>query len=112
MKTKLLMASSIICFILMSSCKTTRILPDEPVVGNLPERPERLNSQISLPMEIDIKTIETYINEKLPKGQIASGSGREGNSTRYNYQIYRNKPATFTAKEDELIFSCKSCWFI
>lgn len=89
---------------LMSSCKTTRILPDEPVVGNLPERPERLNSQISLPMEIDIKTIQNYINENLPQGQIARGNGSSGNTTRYNYQVYRNKPASFTAKGNELIF--------
>jgi len=88
MKTKLFLILVVISVALMSSCKTTRIIPEEPVVGNLTERPERLNSQISLPMEIDIKAIENYINEKLPNGEIAKGKGEKGNSTKYSYNIY------------------------
>lgn len=98
----LLLMTLIVLF--LDACKTTRIIPDKPTTGNLPERPERLNSQISLPMEIDISTIEAFINQKLPSGKIEGGSGRSGNTTRYSYQVYRNKPVKFSASGNELIF--------
>ncbi len=85
-------------------CKAVKIIPDIPVIGNLPTKPERLTSEISIPFEVDINSINEYINQKLPSGQIESGSGNSGNTTRFNYQIYRNKPVVFSAQGDELIF--------
>lgn len=94
----------ILAVLACAACKTTKILPDEPVIGNIPQRPEKLNSQVTLPFEIDISTIEAFINQKLPSGQIESGSGRQGNTTRFSYQVFRNKPARFSAQGNELIF--------
>jgi hypothetical protein len=65
-------------------CKTIKIIPDSPVTGNLPTKPERLTSEISIPFEIDINSINEYINQKLPSGQIVSGSGSSGNTNRFN----------------------------
>ena len=93
-----------VTLIMLSGCKTIRILPDKPVIGNLPEKPKRLASDISFPMEIDISSVETLINQKLPSGQIAGDSRRESNTTSYSYQVYRNKPVKFTAQGNELIF--------
>ncbi len=94
----------LVALLVLSGCKTTRILPDKPVTGNLPDKPERLASQISLPMEIDISSVEALINQKLPKGQIAGDSRKESNTTSYSYQVFRNKPVKFTAQGNELIF--------
>lgn len=94
----------LIIITLLISCKTTRILPDIPVTGNLPIKPERLSSQISLPMELDISSVETIINQKLPSGLIADDSKRDGNTTSYSYQVFRNKPVKFTAQGNDLIF--------
>ncbi|WP_192349033.1 DUF4403 family protein [Algoriphagus sp. Y33] len=97
---------SILLFVAITlfGCKTAKIIPDKPVTGNLPERPERLSSEITIPFEIDINSINEYINQKLPSGQIESGSGSSGNTTRFSYQIYRNKPVVFSAQGNELIF--------
>ena len=94
----------LVTLLVLSGCKTTRILPDKPVTGNLPDKPERLASQISLPMEIDISSVEALINQKLPSGQIAGDSRKESNTTSYSYQVFRNKPVKFTAQGNELIF--------
>ena len=104
MKNKLCLTVGIIAIMLMSSCKTIRILPDKPVTGNLPEKPERLVSHINLPMEIDISSVEALINQKLPNGQIAGENRRISNTTRYSYKVYRNKPVRFSAQGNELIF--------
>ena len=104
MKNKLCLTVGIIAIMLMSSCKTIRILPDKPVTGNLPEKPERLISHINLPMEIDISSVEALINQKLPNGQIAGENRRISNTTRYSYKVYRNKPVRFSAQGNELIF--------
>jgi hypothetical protein len=97
------LALSLIFLLLIISCRTVRI-PDKPVGGNLQEPPRMMNSQINLPIEIDLKTIESYINNKLPKGLINSGSGSEGNSTHYSYEVYRNKPLKFSVEGCELVF--------
>ncbi|WP_027381406.1 DUF4403 family protein [Chryseobacterium daeguense] len=85
------------------SCKTVEIKP-EPITGNLPERPERLNSEITIPFEMDIQAINEYMNQKLPSGMIANGKGESGNTTKYSYEVYRNKPVVFNAVGNELIF--------
>lgn len=89
--------------IILLSCKTVEIKPS-PVIGNLPERPERLNSEITVPFEMDIQSINDYMNQKLPGGMIANGSGSSGNTTKYSYEVYRNKPVIFTAVGNELVF--------
>lgn len=104
MKNYVINILSLIVIMISISCKTTIIEPSEPVLGNLPEKPQRLDSQISLPLEINISEIQDYINQNLPKGQIASGSGKSGNTTKYNYQVFRNKPVSFVAHGDELVF--------
>lgn len=90
--------------ILAISCSTTRIIPDKPVSGNLPTKQEHLNSSISLPFELDMSSIETLINERLPSGVINSGSGRDGNTKNYSYEVIRNSSVKFSAEGDELIF--------
>jgi hypothetical protein len=97
---------SILLFIIIASfgCKTVKIIPDKPISGNFSERSERLSSEITIPFEMDIKFINEYLNQKLPSGQIEGGSGSSGNTTRYSYQIYRNKPVSFSAVGNELIF--------
>lgn len=97
---------SVLLFVAITlfGCKTVKIIPDKPVTGNLPERPERLSSEITIPFEIDIVTINEYINQKLPSGLIHSGSGSEGNTKKFSYEIYRNKPVVFNAQGNELIF--------
>jgi hypothetical protein len=99
-----ILSVSLFFLFLITGCSTTKILPDKPVTGNLPERPERAISQISLPMEIDISSVEALINQKLPSGQIASDSRRVSNTTSYSYQVFRNRPVTFTAVGNELVF--------
>ncbi len=94
----------LVLVIFLFACNTIRLIPDKPITGNLPERPERLSSEITLPFEIDLNSISEYLNQKLPSGQIESGNGRSGNTTRYSFQVYRNKPVVFSAQGDELIF--------
>ncbi len=90
--------------IIMIGCQSTRIIPDTPAMGNFPEPPDRLASQISLPLEIDISTVESLVNAKLPNGKIAGDSKKKGNTISYSYSIYRNRPVKFTAEGDELVF--------
>lgn len=94
----------LVILIISSSCRTVRILPDQPVTGNLPERPQRLPSEISVPLEIDISSVESLINAKLPYGRIASEEKRENSEFSFRYEVYRNRPVNLSAQGDELIF--------
>lgn len=90
--------------LILSSCRSTRIVPDTPSTGVFPERPARQLSQLSIPLEIDISAVEALINQKLPRGRLASDNRRVGNTTRYSYEVLRNRAVSFTAAGNELIF--------
>jgi hypothetical protein len=81
-----------------------RINPARPAPGQLVNTDSLRRSEFVLPFSISLESLTTLINEKLPSGEIASGSGSSGNTTRYSYSVRRNAPVRVSANGNELEF--------
>ncbi len=85
---------------LVSGCATT-IKPAPPQSGVFKE-PVAGKTTIYAPLSVNLKILEQLVNQNFPKGQLISGSDRSGNSTSYEYHVYRNENITISASDGKL----------
>ncbi|MEM9897048.1 MAG: DUF4403 family protein [Bacteroidota bacterium] len=82
-----------------------KLNPDKPASGTLGERPTKENSTVILPFSIEADALQGYLNEVIPRGQVASGGERVSNSLSYTYSVHRNSDIQVTTRGNEIIFN-------
>lgn len=70
----------------------------------LRQRPEAIPSIVELPFYLQTNELQTYLNEIIPRGVIASDARREGNSKQWSYNVQRNEDLKVAVSGDELLF--------
>ena len=89
--------------ILVAGC-ARNINSPSPQTGVFQDPPQAKESVLLLPMSLEIGEVQNFVIAQLPFGVIHAERRREGNTTRWNYEIRRDQPIQFTAAGNELIF--------
>jgi hypothetical protein len=103
MKNPVIIIAAILSFAI-TSCKTIRLNPDRPAPGDLVHQVDLKPSEIVVPFTVNLENLTKLINENLPSGEIASGSGKDGHTKKYSYSVHRNQPVMVSAYNNEIVF--------
>lgn len=82
-----------------------RLKVDFPQQGKLEDLPETKESTIFLLLSIKGVQLMELVESQLPHGVVHRGSGSEGNTKNYSYEVIRNKPISFKPSGNELKFN-------
>lgn len=76
-----------------------------PQQGKLKDLTEVQESMILLPLSFKGTQLKELVESKMPSGLIHQESRRVSNTTRYSYQVLRNKPISFKPSGNEFKFN-------